>query len=124
MIQKFEILTRKHRYTYKHTHVHSGILLSKVYLAFGVATFPGYIIESRLKVTLRDSEQFSETQRDSERDSEHPQTLKESPASFYKVSETLEFKRASRSLLRQVLGANVIAFQRGLHELRIFFLKN
>ena len=50
-------------------------------------------MESPASATLpcvqRNSAQFSDTQEDSERDSEHSQTLKQSPASFYKVLESL-----------------------------------
>ena len=52
--------------------------------------------ESLASITLpcvqSNSAQFSDIQRESERDSEHSQTLKESPASFNKVLESSGIK--------------------------------
>ena len=40
-----------------------------------------------LPCVQRNAAQFSDTQKDSERDSEHSQTLRESPASFYSAGK-------------------------------------
>ena len=53
---------------------------------------PQEIAQSARKIqkAQRNSQQFTETQRDSDRDSEHSQTLRESPTSFYKMLENSE----------------------------------